>query len=191
MDEATARARIELLTAWQSEPTLTADQIDLLVASSRRADSSYRWSDDDTDWAASTAYLAGDKRAPRVRNGHVYTVTTAGTSDATQPAWPTTSGATVTDGTVVWTETGASWTPTYDLNAAAADGWRWKAAKAAGEFDFGTDQQSFNRSDKFKACIAMAEHFQRRITGSIRVKASLPIITAPVIPIPADDGLTA
>ncbi len=33
----------------------------------------------------------------------IYEVTTAGTSAAAEPAWPTTDGATITDGTVVWT----------------------------------------------------------------------------------------
>jgi len=91
---------------------------------------------------------------------------------------------------VTWTEVGASWSPTYDLNAAAAEGWRWKAAKVAGEFDFNTDQQSFTRSDKHAQCLAMAAHYAKRVTGSIRVKGSLPILTPPVVPIPADDGFT-
>ncbi len=54
-------------------------------------------------WAASTAYNVGDRVEPTTANGFVYECTTAGTSDATEPAWPTTEGATVTDGTVVWT----------------------------------------------------------------------------------------
>lgn len=58
---------------------------------------------DPAAWAASTAYALGDVRRPTTRNGFVYEVTTAGTSAATEPAWPTTLGATVTDGTVVWT----------------------------------------------------------------------------------------
>ncbi len=189
MDEATARTRIESMTAWDSEPTLTADQIDLLVAFARRSDPSFRWITDDATWAATTAYALSDRRAPVSRNGHIYTVTTAGTSGANEPLWP--SSGTVTDGTVVWTEAGSSWTPTYDLNAAAAEGWRWKAARVAGEFTFGTDQQSFNRDDKHVHCMAMAEHYQKRVSGSIRVKGALPILTPPIIPVPADDGLTA
>lgn len=56
-------------------------------------------------WAASTAYVAGVVREPTVANNHFYRVTTPGTSDATEPTWPT-NGSTVTDGTVVWTDQG-------------------------------------------------------------------------------------
>jgi len=54
-------------------------------------------------WQASTAYSLGDVVRPTTRNGYVYECTTAGTSDAAEPTWPTTVGNTVTDGTVVWT----------------------------------------------------------------------------------------
>jgi len=61
-------------------------------------------------WAASTGYVVSDKLRPTVnnQNGHKYNCTTAGTSGATEPTWPTGTGATVTDGTVVWTENGAT-----------------------------------------------------------------------------------
>jgi len=190
MDEATARTRLEAMTAWDSEPTLSSGQLDTLVAFARRTDDAFRWITDDTSWAATTAYTLTTKRAPLTRNGHVYEVTTAGTSGASEPTWPTTAGGTVVDGTVHWAEAGGSWSPTYDLNAAAAEGWRWKAAKVAGEFDFSTDQQDFSRSNKHTQCLAMAEHYQKRVSGSVRVKGSLPILTPPIIPIPADDSFT-
>lgn len=50
------------------------------------------------------AIAAGDTVIPTVPNGHVYRCTTPGTTAGTDPVWPTTSGATVTDGAVVWTE---------------------------------------------------------------------------------------
>src|SRR5262245_22911358 len=60
-------------------------------------------------WLANTAYALGEVVTPSsggtVGNGHTYRCTTAGTSGATQPSFPTSEGATVTDGTVVWTET--------------------------------------------------------------------------------------
>jgi hypothetical protein len=52
-------------------------------------------------WAASTAYALTDQRMNE--NGFYYECTTAGTSGTTEPVWPTTIGATVTDGTAVWT----------------------------------------------------------------------------------------
>ena len=54
-------------------------------------------------WAASTAYTLGNYRRPTTANSLYYEVTTAGTSAASEPTWPTTIGTTVTDGTVVWT----------------------------------------------------------------------------------------
>ena len=61
-------------------------------------------------WAASTAYVLNDKLRPTVnnQNGHKYNCTTGGTTAATEPTWPTGTGATVSDGTVVWTENGAT-----------------------------------------------------------------------------------
>lgn len=61
----------------------------------------------------------------------------------------------------------ADWTPTWDLDVAAAEGWRWKAAQVAGSYSFATDGQSFNRSDMVKACQDMARMFAGRVVGSI------------------------
>lgn len=56
-----------------------------------------------TKWAINTAYSLGNQRVPTTLNGYVYEVVAAGTSHAsTEPTWPTTSGAVVTDGTVTW-----------------------------------------------------------------------------------------
>jgi len=54
-------------------------------------------------WQASTAYSLGDYVTPTTLNNFIYECTTAGTSGTTEPVWPTTDGATVTDGTVEWT----------------------------------------------------------------------------------------
>ena len=57
----------------------------------------------DTAWTASHAYALGDIVIPTTNNGFWYECTTAGTSGAAEPTWPTTEGLTVTDNTVVWT----------------------------------------------------------------------------------------
>lgn len=54
-------------------------------------------------WVASTAYALGAAVRPTARNAFVYEATVAGSSGAAEPAWPTTAGATVVDGTVTWT----------------------------------------------------------------------------------------
>ncbi|HEY8818405.1 MAG TPA: hypothetical protein VIM25_06260 [Candidatus Limnocylindrales bacterium] len=176
------------MTAWNVVPALQSTDVDVLVVLARRGDDVYRWITDDTEWAALTAYVLDDRRAPITRNGHIYLVTTAGTSGSSEPVWPTATSGTVTDGTVVWTEAGGSWAPTYDLNAAAAEGWRWKAALVAGLFDFKTDQQDFSRSQMSDMCLAMAAMYAKRVTGSIRQRGSLPIIPPPIIPVPIDDS---
>ncbi len=56
-------------------------------------------------WTASTAVATtGELVSPTTPNGHFYELTTAGTTGTTEPVWPTAPGATVTDGTAVWTE---------------------------------------------------------------------------------------
>ena len=56
-------------------------------------------------WAASTAYTAGDAVDVGGTIYEVVGITGSGLSGTTQPTWPTTPGATVTDGEVTWTMT--------------------------------------------------------------------------------------
>ena len=62
---------------------------------------SFRSLDFPAVWTASTAYASST--LVNASNGILYAATTGGTSGSTAPTWPTTLGATVTDGTVVWT----------------------------------------------------------------------------------------
>lgn len=62
--------------------------------------------DDASAWSATTAYGGTGEplyAVPTVANTYYYKATTAGTSDASEPTWPTTLGDTVVDGTVTWT----------------------------------------------------------------------------------------
>lgn len=67
-----------------------------------------------------------------------------------------------TGGSVVYL-TGRS----YDLNAAAADVWRIKAANAAKLYDMSTDNHSLSRSQIKAHCIEMAEYYESQ--GGFRV----------------------
>ena len=70
-------------------------------------------------WGATATITLNAYRIPTVANGRFYKATTGGTTGSTQPTWPTTSGATVTDGTVVWTDQGtivAGLNTDYTLN---------------------------------------------------------------------------
>ena len=53
-------------------------------------------------WAASTAYSVDDIVKPITENGYLYRCTVGGTSDSSEPSWPTTFSTTVTDGGVTW-----------------------------------------------------------------------------------------
>ena len=53
-------------------------------------------------WVASTAQALGYSAEPTVENDRRYVVTTAGTSAASEPTWPTAVGSSVTDGTIIW-----------------------------------------------------------------------------------------
>jgi len=71
------------------------------------------------DWAAATAYTTSDfVRASDQSDLFLYQCTTAGTSDAAEPTWPTTNEGTVADNTVTWTARKASEFP-QDLKEAA------------------------------------------------------------------------
>ncbi|BDD85931.1 hypothetical protein [Desulfofustis limnaeus] len=58
-------------------------------------------------WEAEMEPSAGDLVKPTTPNGHYYRCVTGGVADAaTEPTWPTATGASVADGTVVWQEAG-------------------------------------------------------------------------------------
>lgn len=61
------------------------------------------------------------------------------------------------------------WTPTWDTDAAAADGWEMKAGRALA-FDFSEDGQRFTPSQINKQCLEMAALY-RRGSGSSRTRS--------------------
>ena len=65
--------------------------------------------------------------------------------------------------------TDAGWTATYDLNYAAAEGWRWKAGEAASSYAFTMDGDSPERSFLMIRCEKMAKAYRDKIVTSIPV----------------------
>lgn len=55
------------------------------------------------EWTASTVVALGYSVIPTTPNGYRYVVTTAGTTDTTEPSWGVTINGTTSDGTAVWT----------------------------------------------------------------------------------------
>lgn len=65
------------------------------------------------------------------------------------------------------------WTPTYDLNAAAADIWEEKASLVSEDFDFAADGANYSRSQKYEHAMQMARHYRaRRSAKTITLQAS-------------------
>jgi hypothetical protein len=69
--------------------------------------------------------------------------------------------------------TDVAWVGTYDLNRGAAEGWRWKAAKAASRFDFRDDLNEYKRSQVIESCERMAAKYQAKIITSAIVRSQL------------------
>ena len=135
---AQAREAVKTNVSASIDPTLTDGEIEAILTATARA----------SVWVTATAYLYGQRVVPVVRNGHVYVVTTPGTSAATEPTWPTAARSSVSDGTaLVWQEVGADAAELYDLRAATYGAWQLKLSKAQGYFNFSADGQSANRKD--------------------------------------------
>jgi hypothetical protein len=63
------------------------------------------------------------------------------------------------------------WEETFDLDAAAAEGWTRKAGLAASRFNFAEDGQSFDRAQVYANCIRQAEIYSRRSMGVIPLES--------------------
>ena len=60
-----------------------------------------------------------------------------------------------------------NWTPTYDINSAAAEGWMIKAARSASTTE--TDPDSLAVTSRvFENCIRMANLFSAKRAGSVK-----------------------
>ncbi len=63
---------------------------------------SFYYQSSSTSWQPSTPYKFGQTVVPSPPNTYSYVCTSAGTSAAVAPNWPTTLGATISDGSVQW-----------------------------------------------------------------------------------------
>lgn len=189
MTEDEARDQLRRLVASDTFPTIDGPELTDLLRLARRPDfhgtydvgvpfpdGSLR-TETDGDyrvWEPNRAYPLNTMRVPRRRNGHVYKVSEAGTSGPEDPSWPLTPLGAISDGTVAWVETLAIvWQPTYDLNAAAAEGWRWKAGRVSDRITFGSQGDSYNAEQMYTHCLEMAKYYEGRVVRSVRVFSPL------------------
>lgn len=69
------------------------------------------------------------------------------------------------------------WVGTWDLNAAAAEGWRMKAGKVAGDFNFSADGASYSKADVLAHCLEMETKYaslSHGLMATLRGKPRLP-----------------
>jgi hypothetical protein len=176
MDEATARTQLETLVDADADPSLTSSEVSAILDRARRPD---RAGNPITNvaanvgaWEASTVYAVGDVVTPVDVNGRYWMCVTPGRTYPTEPTWSDTKRLApfsigVLDNEVRWTYAGTEWTPSWDINAAAAEGWRIKAGKVAGRYNFTTDGQQFARAQMIAHCRHMERMFRRKITAGI------------------------
>lgn len=108
-------------------------------------------------WQAATAYALGDTIEPTVQNDFRYECSTAGTSGASEPAFPVSGiGSTVADGTAVWQLVAATHEPTEIKLAATAAG--LTAATAGAPLTLGTSILSG---------VANAKEINIRVTNNV------------------------
>lgn len=64
------------------------------------------------------------------------------------------------------------WEPTFDLNSAAAEGWRWKAGRVAPKFGVTLDSDSLQRQQVYAHCVSQASIYAKKLVGTIGVMAT-------------------
>lgn len=76
------------------------------------------------------------------------------------------------------------WVPTYNVTYAIWQGWKLKAALAAGAYDFQTDKTVLSRSQVRTACLEMAREWAKRIRSSVAqpVPRTTTLLPPPVEP---------
>jgi hypothetical protein len=149
-DKEAALAELRLGLQPDAQPPLSEPELDQLLEKTQRADF----------WAAATAYLVGDIILPVTLNGHRFRCICAGTSGATEPAWPKSWGATISDGDeLLWQEDGPEFKNVFDARSAIHYGWMLKASKVAHLHDTKTSGSSFSQSQVYDHCLQMADRF--------------------------------
>jgi hypothetical protein len=63
--------------------------------------------------------------------------------------------------------TDLNWTPTYDLNAAAAEGWRWKAARAGELTAVDLDGTKLSAEQIFDHCERMIQVYSKKVNATL------------------------
>lgn len=109
-----------------------------------------------SSWSPSHVYSLGDSVIPTTPNGYRYVVTTAGTSNSSEPSWGVVLDGTTSDNTVVWTLI-AEDSPTTEI----------KIADTQANLDSATGGASFTLGTTLLSSAAEAVEFWVRVTNTI------------------------
>jgi hypothetical protein len=118
-----------------------------------------------TIWTATTTYKVGDVVIPTAnnQNGKRYVCKSRSggvQSGSTEPSWPTSDDATVSDGNLIWREDGPEPAEAlWDLRHAAYHGWLLKAEKVAHKVNFSTDKQRVDLSKQHAQFLENADKY--------------------------------
>lgn len=174
MNKADALLRLAQMTAAETDPVLSTDDLNDLLWMAEREDlnGNSPGNGNALDYVPNVSvYLAGQVVLITLSGDRFWVATSTGiptgitfpdiTGDLTQ--------TTVIDGPVTWRDNGNTWVPTWDLNYAAAEGWRRKAGRVSNRFDFGSDNQTFSRSQFMAQCLMMADRYTKRYGKTLSV----------------------
>lgn len=174
MNEADALVVLGQLSASGTFPTLTSGELTTCLASARLADRYGIFGTDDlgnvyeVPWEPETVYAVDDVRVPILRDGYMYVCSVAGSSGTEPPDWS--AGIDIIDGTVTWQFYAVGWTPTHDMNMAAATAWELKAGKTSDKTTFGADGGSFNPQQVYDHCMSMATLYRSKVMQRVSLR---------------------
>lgn len=177
MDAVAALARLSSLVAAADVPTLSDEDLDDLLDAARRPDClgvSPRCTSAAPEWTATTAIGVRSIIRQGTDPDRWWIAETTGVTGATEPEWPALTGlmcvgtSRLLDGDVIWRDAGPEWSPTWDLPAAAAEGWRRKAGKVAADVTVQTGDQTLRSEQLIANCLRMAAVYAGTGPGSGR-----------------------
>lgn len=60
----------------------------------------------------------------------------------------------------------AQWVPTWDLDAAAYEGWMWKAGRSAPDYSFTIEDETSHQNQVHQACLAKVREYADKLRRS-------------------------
>lgn len=128
---------------------------------------------------------------PSTPNDHYYKVTTLPNPvKYIEPTWPTTSGGTVTQDGVVYTEQGKmSWEETYDANYCIAQAWLLKAGRIAKNYNFMVAGKMFSRQQFYDHCMKQYKAYANK-SRLKAVRLATPLIGQSLTNVPLWNDVT-